>query len=255
MAGKRLLHNRVMGTRVRLCLGSGAFLLGVVLLGCDVSDGTLHDVERESGPDSFRQSSTSELFPLPSPGPLVVALGDSLTAGLGLDADEVYPALLEHQLRTEGYELTVVNAGVSGDTTAAGLRRVEWVLEGDVRVLILALGGNDGLRGLPVAQMKRNLDDIISFARDRGVVVLLAGMEAPPNFGAVYTTKFRNAFSELAREHEVAFLPFLLDGIAGEPTLNQDDQIHPNAEGAALMAEHVHEALVPLLTVFPAVTR
>ena len=184
-------------------------------------------------------------------GPLLVALGDSLTAGLGLDADQAYPTLLERQLRAEGYDVTVVNAGVSGDTTAAGLRRAEWSLEGDVRIVIVALGGNDGLRGLPAGQMKRNLAEIVSLARSRGIAVLLAGMEAPPNFGATYTGQFREVFHELAREHDVTLMPFLLDGVAGDPALNQTDGIHPTAAGAAIVAERVRAALEPLL---PALT-
>ena len=185
--------------------------------------------------------------PTESRAPLLVVLGDSLTAGLGLDADEAYPALLERQLRAEGSGLRVVNAGVSGDTTAAGLRRAEWSLEGDVRILIVALGGNDGLRGLPVGQMKSNLDQIVSLASGRGIAVLLAGMEAPPNFGATYTAQFRDVFQQIASEHDVAFMPFLLAGVAGNPALNQADQIHPNAEGAAIVAQRVREALEPLL--------
>ena len=206
-------------------------------------------VERGAEVQGARPVAAPAPPPASNPGPLLVALGDSLTAGLGLDTDQAYPALLERRLRVEGSDLTVVNAGVSGDTTAAGLRRAEWALEGDVRILIVALGGNDALRGLPVDQMKRNLDEILSLARSRGIAVLLAGMEAPPNFGATYTDQFRNAFHELAREHDVTFMPFLLDGVAGDPALNQADQIHPNAEGAAVVAERVREALEPLLAV------
>lgn len=180
-------------------------------------------------------------------GPLVVALGDSLTAGLGLEAEEAYPALLERQLRDEGHVVRVVNAGVSGDTTAAGLRRAEWSLAGDVRVLIVALGGNDGLRGLPVDQMKRNLAEVLSMAETRDIGVLLAGMEAPPNFGARYTAEFREAFRQLAAEHDVEFMPFLLAGVAGDPSLNQSDGIHPTAEGAVIVAAAVRQALEPLL--------
>ena len=180
-------------------------------------------------------------------GPLLVALGDSLTAGLGLDVDEAYPARLERALRDDGHAVTVVNAGVSGDTSAAGLSRAEWALEGDVRILILALGGNDGLRGLPADQMKRNLSRILALAAERGIRVLLAGMEAPPNFGAAYTAEFRAVFDDLAREHDVAFMPFLLDGVAADPALNQADGIHPNAAGAAIVAAGVRDALEPLL--------
>lgn len=180
-------------------------------------------------------------------GPLIVALGDSLTAGLGLDMDDAYPSRLERILRAEGYVVMVRNAGVSGDTSAAGLARAEWALDGDVRILILALGGNDGLRGLPADQLKRNLSRILALAGERGIRVLLAGMEAPPNFGAVYTSEFRAVFRDLAREHDVAFMPFLLDGVAADPALNQADGIHPNADGAAIVAARVREAVEPLL--------
>lgn len=179
--------------------------------------------------------------------PKIVALGDSLTAGLGIEADAAYPALLAERLRDEGYEFEVVNAGVSGDTSAGALRRLDWVLDGDVRILIVALGGNDGLRGLSVPEMKRNLSEIITRAQARGVTVLLAGMEAPPNMGPQYTRAFRQAFADLAREHDVAFVPFLLDGVAAVGELNQRDGIHPNEEGARRIAEHLWPALEPLL--------
>ena len=230
----------------------GAVLLCAGLAACGASEVGPPVVERGTpvadGPSMAAPVSPPASKSDPRRGPLLVALGDSLTAGLGLDTDQAYPALLERRLREEGVDLTVVNAGVSGDTTAAGLRRAEWALDGDVRILIVALGGNDGLRGLPVDQMKRNLDEVVSLASSRGIAVLLAGMEAPPNFGATYTDQFRNVFRELAREHDVTFMPFLLDGVAGNPALNQADQIHPNAEGAAIVAERVREALEPLLT-------
>ena len=179
--------------------------------------------------------------------PRIVALGDSLTTGLGLSSDEAYPAKLEEMMQAEGYGFELVSAGVSGDTTAGGLRRLEWALAGDVRILIVALGGNDGLRGLPVTQMKENLAEIIERATAQGVAVLLAGMEAPPNFGPLYTGQFREAFRALAREHDIAFAPFLLDGVAGNPDLNQADGIHPNAEGAKMVAAYLWPALQPML--------
>ena len=181
--------------------------------------------------------------------PRIAVLGDSLTAGLGLDIEEAFPTVLERALRRDGYELTVVNAGVSGDTTAAGLRRVEWALDDDVRMLIVALGGNDGLRGLPVDQMRQNLADIVTLAQRQSIAVLLTGMEAPPNFGLAYTSAFRQVFRDLAQELDVPLLPFLLEGVAGDPFLNQSDGIHPNAEGAAMVAERVREALEPLLPI------
>ena len=180
--------------------------------------------------------------------PRIVAFGDSLTAGLGLPRDEAYPARLEDTLLAEGYDVEVVNAGVSGDTTAGGLRRLEWVLQGDVRILIVALGGNDGLRGLPVGQMKENLREIVTRAQQKGVTVLLAGMEAPPNFGSLYTDQFREVFHELARDQEVSFVPFLLEGVAGNAALNQADGIHPTAEGARMVAAHLWPILQPMLT-------
>ena len=183
----------------------------------------------------------------PPEAPRIVAFGDSLTAGLGLAPEEAYPARLQEHLDRAGHRLRVVNAGVSGDTTAGGLRRLPWALEGDVRILILALGGNDGLRGLPVEQMQDNLSRMIASAQQRGVRVLLAGMESPPNFGKAYTDAFRRVFERLAAEHDVDFLPFLLAGVAGVPALNQADGIHPNARGAERVAANVWSALEPLL--------
>lgn len=181
------------------------------------------------------------------PRPRIVALGDSLTAGLGLSVSEAWPALLQARLDEDGYAYRVINAGVSGDTTAGGRRRLDWVLDGDVEILVLELGANDGLRGLSVDEMKANLSAIITEAQARDVDVLLCGMEAPPNFGAEYTRAYRTAFADLAEEHDVAFLPFFLDGVAGVDSLNQADGIHPNAEGTRRVAELVWQALEPLL--------
>lgn len=181
--------------------------------------------------------------------PRIVALGDSLTAGLGLAADEAYPAQLQKRIDAEGYRLRVVNAGTSGDTTAGGLRRLDFVLDGDsdVEILIVALGGNDGLRGLPADHMRENLAQIIVTAQKRGAGVLLAGMEAPPNFGGDYTQAFRQVFTDLAAEYDVAFVPFLLEGVAGVSALNQADGIHPNEEGAERVAAHLWSTLHPML--------
>jgi acyl-CoA thioesterase-1 len=179
--------------------------------------------------------------------PRIVVLGDSLSAGYGLSSTDAFPAVLERKLHAAGYNYQVVNAGVSGDTSAGGLRRLDWALEGEVRIVIVALGANDGLRGLSVDEMKRNLSTIITRARGRGAMVLLAGMESPPNLGAAYTGSYRQAYRELAREHGVAFVPFLLEGVAGRPELNQGDGIHPNVEGARRVADHVWTALQPLL--------
>lgn len=179
--------------------------------------------------------------------PRIVFLGDSLTAGLGLRAEQSVPALIQARLDAEGHSYAVVNAGVSGDTSAGGLRRLDWSLDGDVYLLVVELGANDGLRGLSVAAMQRNLAEIISIARRRRIRVLLTGMEAPPNYGAAYTTEFRQAFRDLAMQPGVWFVPFFLDGVAGDPALNQADGIHPNPEGARIVARAMWRAIEPLL--------
>jgi len=179
--------------------------------------------------------------------PRVVFLGDSLTAGLGVAQPEAFPTLVGEKLRAAGFDVQVVNAGISGDTAAGGRRRLDWALDGDVRVLVLALGANDGLRGNPVRAMKADLQAIIRQAKARGITVLLLGMEAPPNFGPEYTAEFREAFRDLADEEDVAFVPFFLDGVAGNPALNQGDGLHPNAAGARRIADTVWTALAPLV--------
>jgi acyl-CoA thioesterase-1 len=203
-------------------------------------------------PGDVAQAQQTEPKPVPArhdPGrPKVVVLGDSLTAGLGLIETQSYPALLQKKIEAEGLAFEVVNAGISGDTSAGGLRRLDWALQdGDVRILIVALGANDGLRGLPVAEMKQNLARIIDAARARKIVVLLAGMEAPPNYGVEYASSFRQAYRDLAREQEVPLIPFLLVRVAGQQALNQGDGVHPNPAGAAIVADTVWAALEPLL--------
>lgn len=179
--------------------------------------------------------------------PRVVFLGDSLTAGLGLPANQSYPSLIGGKLKARGFDVEVVNAGVSGDTSAGGLRRLDWSLDGDVRALVLALGANDGLRGLPTGDMKKNLAAVLDRAKARNIPVVLAGMEAPPNFGPDYTREFRQVYSDLAQEYDVRFVPFMLDGVAGNPALNQPDGIHPNARGAEIVADIIWKELEPLM--------
>jgi len=170
---------------------------------------------------------------------VVVALGDSLTAGLGVAADEAFPARLAARLRAEGYVYRVVNAGVSGDTTAGGLRRVDWVLRSSPEVVIVALGANDGLRGQSPPAMRTNLDEIVARLQAAGARVLLAGMRLPPNYGAEYTTEFDAVFPAVARRAKITLMPFLLDGVAGVPRLNQADGIHPTAAGQQVIADHL----------------
>jgi acyl-CoA thioesterase-1 len=177
--------------------------------------------------------------------PEIVFLGDSLTAGYGLLQDQSYPAIVERRFADEGYVVETVNAGVSGDTSAGGRRRVEALLGPDTRVLVLALGGNDALRGLTVAETHQNLAAIISIALERNVSVLLCGMEAPTNLGEDYRGAFREIFLELIRDFRgrVALMPFLLEGVAGNPSLNQADGIHPNAAGAKIIADRMYPRL------------
>lgn len=179
--------------------------------------------------------------------PRIVVLGDSLTAGLGLSIDRSYPSLLAERLKQEGLNYEVVNAGVSGDTSAGGVSRLDWALSGDVRILIVALGGNDGLRGLPVDELKQNLATIIERAQARHITVVLAGMEAPPNFGRDYIVAFHKVYPDLARRYHVALVPFLLQGVAGIDRLNQRDGIHPTAEGAHIVADNVWAILKPIV--------
>ena len=178
---------------------------------------------------------------------VIVVLGDSLTAGLGVAPDEAYPALLEAQLRREGYDYRVINAGVSGDTSSGGVRRIDWVLRLRPEIVIVALGANDGLRGQPLPQLHDNLAAIVQKTLRSGARVLLAGMRVPPNYGAAYTRDFAAVFPEVARRLNVPLVPFLLEGVAAEVRFNQGDGIHPNAEGQRRIADHVWPHLRPLL--------
>lgn len=176
----------------------------------------------------------------------IVVLGDSITAGYGLDPQEAYPALLQKKIDAAGLPYTVANAGVSGDTTAGGLRRVAWALgQQGADVLVIALGGNDGLRGIQPEQTRENLAGIIDKARTKNpqMKVVIAGMQMPDNMGAEFTTKFKSLYPEIAKEKKVALVPFLLEGVGGSEELNQEDRIHPTAEGQAKVAETVWKVL------------
>jgi acyl-CoA thioesterase-1 len=180
--------------------------------------------------------------------PRIVVLGDSLTAGLGIAQEEAYPALLQQRLEQEHLNFEVVNAGVSGDTSAGGLSRLDWALDGNVKVLVVALGGNDALRALAPEELRRNLAAIVERAQARGIKVLLCGMEAPPNFGRDYAVAFHHVYPEVAKQYNVALVPFLLDKVAGIESLNQRDGIHPTAQGARIVADNVWAVLRPMLT-------
>jgi acyl-CoA thioesterase-1 len=181
--------------------------------------------------------------------PVVLCFGTSLTAGLGLDPEDAYPALLQHRIDSVGLPFRVVNAGVSGETSAAGLRRIDWLLAQPVAVLVLELGANDALRGLDLSAARANLQAIIDKTRARhpGVRLVIAGMEAPPNLGAQYTSEFRALFADLARANDAALIPFLLADVGGVAALNQPDGLHPNPAGAQLVARNVWRVLEPVL--------
>jgi len=179
--------------------------------------------------------------------PLIVCFGDSLTAGLGVDPDQSYPARLQQLIDDAGYEYRVVNDGVSGETTQAGLVRTGMVAAREPRFVILAFGGNDGLRGLSVENMEANLREMISRLQQEGIQVILAGIKLPPNYGSEYTSAFEAVFPRVASEMDVPLIPFLLEGVGGHPEFMQDDGLHPNAEGARRVAHNVWEVLEPLL--------
>ncbi len=181
--------------------------------------------------------------------PKVVAFGDSLTAGYGLASPkQSYPSLLQQKLDADGFKYEVVNAGVSGDTSAGGLRRIDWSLDaGGVRFVVLELGANDFLRGQPVAETKKNLAGIIKRAKSRGAQVLLAGIYTTTTTGRDYEVQISDAYQSLAKEHDVTLIPFFLEGVAGMEALNQDDRIHPNVEGTKIVADTVYRYLKPML--------
>ena len=179
--------------------------------------------------------------------PIILAFGDSLTAGYGVPNDSAYPELLQRKVDEEGYRYRVINAGISGDTTSGGLGRLEAALNTTPSIVILELGGNDGLRGLPVEQTRANLDEMIVAFKNSGARVILAGMTLPLNYGTDYVHSFEDVFKDLARKHDVPLIPFFLEGVAGKPGLVQPDGIHPTAQGYLLVAEIVWKYLEPLL--------
>lgn len=184
---------------------------------------------------------------VPTAERVIIAFGDSLTAGHGVPVAESYPALLAARLSAEGYRYRVVNAGVSGDTTAGGLRRVDWGLRLNPEIVILELGANDALRGQDLSAVSANLDQLVDRFQSAGARVLLAGMRLPPNYGPRFGTEFQGMYKEVARRRGVALMPFFLDGVGGNPRLNQSDGIHPTAEGYRVIVDRLWPYLHPLL--------
>ncbi|HLF50567.1 MAG TPA: arylesterase [Methylomirabilota bacterium] len=185
--------------------------------------------------------------PLAAQDRLILAFGDSLTAGAGVSADQSYPALLAQRLKVEGYAYRVVNAGVSGDTTAGGLRRVDWALRLRPDIVILELGANDALRGQDLGGVRANVEQLVARFQEGGARVLVAGMQLPPNYGPRYGGEFRRLFEEVARRRGAALMPFFLEGVGGDPRLNQFDGLHPTAEGYRVIVDRLWPHLKPLL--------
>jgi acyl-CoA thioesterase I len=216
------------------------FCCACIFGGCSRSKPTNEtSTEPESAAPAFPGSRDSR--------PVIVAFGDSLTAGPGVDPDKNYPAMLQKQLDAERYSYRVVNAGVSGDTSDQGLNRIQSILDLHPTIAIVELGANDGLRGLPAEVTRRNLSTIVQRLQAAGAKVVLAGMQVPPNYGPVYTSDFRNIFKDIAKEYRIPLIPFFLDGVGGNPALNQDDGIHPTASGYEVVVENVWKDLKPLL--------
>jgi acyl-CoA thioesterase-1 len=210
--------------------GVALLLVAATLASCGKDESPAPEPERYAGEDETDG--------------LIVALGDSLTAGFGVSEEEAWPALVEKRLREDGRRYKVVNAGVNGETSSGARSRVPWILKLDPDIVILETGANDGLRGLPVDLLRDNLEAIMRAFRDAGVVVVLAGMQMVTNLGAEYTEEFASAYRETAEKHGVPLIPFLLEGVGGNPDLNQADGIHPTAEGHRIMAATVYPHIV-----------
>ena len=191
--------------------------------------------------DSIREQSTTAETNVKT----ILFFGNSLTAGYGLDPVEAFPALIQKKIDSLGLPYMVINAGVSGETTSGGSARIDWILRQPIDVFVLELGANDGLRGIPVTETKKNLQLIIDKVKEKNpeTILVLAGMQVPPNMGPQYSKEFREIFPSLAKENNMILIPFLLEGVGGERALNQEDGIHPTAEGHAILADNIWQAM------------
>lgn len=233
------MYSKAMRILLMFCY----FLVLVTGISCreNPADKTTVTEETEKTPNNS-QAKTSE-------DKLIMFFGNSLTAGMGLDTEDAFPELIQDKLDSLELSYQVINAGLSGETTASGKNRLEWVLNQKIDVFVLELGANDGLRGVPLNETRNNLQAIIDFVREKNpdVKIVLAGMQIPPNLGTDYTVGFRKIFPELADKNNVELIPFLLQDVAGIPELNQGDGIHPNEEGQKIVAQNVWEVLKEIL--------
>jgi len=257
MIGKRLLFPS-RAVPAWLSIAVPCLVLLFALMACERKEAT-PPPSAVSAPDSAAPASTAPAVES-TPGvqmsrageseqetPVILMLGDSLTAGFGLPQELSFPSLIQERLWAEGYAYRVVNAGVSGDTSAGGQARLDWLLKGRVDIMVVALGANDGLRGQDPNAIRDNLVAIIDTARTRKIRVVLAGMRMPSNYGSDYARRFAAVYPEVAQAYDLPFIPFLLEGVALRSTLNQADGIHPNAEGSRIVADNVWQGLAPLL--------
>ena len=250
-----LPHISLYGRRALLVLAmSTAGLSG--LSGCEPASEPPTATSPSSAPrDGFGQRFGTDVTSQPGRStaavredrPKIVAFGDSLTAGLGVAQEEAYPAQLQRRLEADGYRYRVINAGVGGDTTAGGVRRVDWVLNSKPAIVILELGANDGLRGIDPAHTRSNLETIVQRLQAAGVTVILAGMKLPPNYGKDYTARFAAVYPELAKKYRVPLMPFFLEGVAAREAMNQADGIHPTEAGYRAIVENLLKTLQPFL--------
>lgn len=220
----------------------GLFVLGIALLGCG-------NGQSKSDTDKTLDSADQKAVVVNQQEKNILFFGTSLTAGMGLDPSEAYPAVIQNKIDSLKLPYKVINGGLSGETSAGGKGRIDWLLKQPVSIFVLELGANDGLRGLPVAQTTKNLQDIVDRVKAKypDAKLVLAGMQVPPNMGAKYAADFKNIFPELAKKNNMALIPFLLDKVGGIPKLNQADGIHPTAEGDKILAENVWLVLRDLL--------
>lgn len=221
-------------------------LLSVLFLACAAEEDRIDQVERDT---TTATESDAALDHYHEGDKVILFLGNSLSAGLGVESEEAFPSLIQDRIDSLKWPFRVVNAGVSGETTAGGVSRIDWLLRQHVDVLVLELGGNDGLRGISTDVTRRNLEEIVERTRETypEVTIVLAGMQLPPNLGIDYTSRFREIYSELAQEHDIHLIPFLLEGVGGVDSMMQGDGIHPNSAGHRRVAKNVWEVLEPIL--------
>jgi acyl-CoA thioesterase-1 len=220
-------------------------LARVFIIICSFSVGCQAPDQSRTGEESKEQASKIKIVSRP----IILFFGNSITAGYQLDMQQAFPALIQTRLDSMGYQYKTINAGLSGETSASGVRRIDWVLRDKPEIFVLELGANDGLRGLPLKETMINLQEIIEAvkAMNQDVQIVIAGMQVPPNLGQEYTEQFNNIFKDLADNNQAVLIPFLLEGVAGDPDLNLSDGIHPTAEGHTILAETVWQSLLPVL--------